>query len=670
MSELESILSDRGTLAAAINHYRRRDGQIQLAQAIEEALGAPGALVAEAGTGVGKTFAYLVPVLRSQTKTLISTATRHLQDQLFYRDLPQVKAALGVSAQISLLKGRSNYLCLHRFDQQRESGRFLKPEDVQAMRFIDRFAQRTDTGDISECVEVPEGSFLWPLVTSTRENCLGQKCPQIKDCHLMAARKKAQDADVVVINHHLLCADLALREEGMGELLPSVQTLIIDEAHAISDIAIEFFGRSISSNMLALFARDCLAMGLSHARDAASWPDLCGAIERSSQELRLALGGKTGRLAWDAVTGELKESLAQKLQDALAALKACEEVLSLNSARSLELVQLHLRSEDLMARLLRFIGGSSEAKEDDTEDGLPSKDILLSAMVRWVEQTKNSVSFHLTPYDISDRFRAEVFDGARHWVFVSATLTVDGSFTHFQERLGLENARTLNVESPFEYQRQAMLVVPQELPDPKAQDLITQLLDNQDIQNLLQSAPGGIFILCTSLRAVEQAARWIRSFQENLPDTFSREILVQGESPRHTLLETFRRDGRAILIGSHSFWEGVDVPGSALSMVLIDKIPFAVPDDPVLEARSRALRAQGRDPFMEIQVPQAAILLKQGVGRLIRSEADRGLILIGDRRLAETAYGRKILRSLPGFARTRELKEALAWMTQSPELQA
>lgn len=662
---LESIFAEDGPLSHSAPGYRFRPGQARLAQVIDDTMTSRSVLVAEAGTGVGKTYAYLVPILLRQGKSLISTATRHLQDQLFDRDLPRIKAALGVSAQVAVLKGRGNYLCLYRMEQHQEEGRFAKRDETQAFGDIVRFAALTNTGDISECAAVPEQSSVWAYATSTRENCLGQNCPRLDACHVMAARKRATEADLVVVNHHLLCADMALRDEGFGELLPTVDHVVIDEAHALPEIATQFFGHSVSTQMAAALARDVLATGLQHARDAASWPDLCGQIEKAAAELRLLMPNTVGaqaasRQGWDALSSTSQNQWTDCIDALMVAINQVSDVLQINAERHIELAQLHEYSQDLYARLGLFTAKDSDAP-----------------VVRWMEASRYSLTLHITPYDIRERFSQELARHQRAWILVSATLAVGGkppplqqtelrdeeqksAFRYFLERMGLEEARTLIAQSPFDFQAQGLLLVPEQAPDPKAVDLTAQLLSQPELLDLIATVAGGVFILCTSHRAVGLAKDKMTRWAANHPD---RLLLVQGDSPRSLLIDRFRDHGRAILIGSHSFWEGVDVPGTALSMVFIDKLPFAPPDDPVLEARSRWLAKQGRDPFNAIQLPQAAILLKQGVGRLIRTESDHGLVVIGDKRLADTPYGRRIIQSLPPFRRTRKVSEAVQWLS-------
>jgi len=654
MSPLKDIFDGSGPIARSGEGYRFRSGQLKLAEAILEALRQQKILLAEAGTGVGKTFAYLVPLMLASGKSIISTATRHLQDQLYERDLPRIKSALGVSLQTAVLKGRANYLCLYRLDRAREQGRFQRPDDAHLFSEIVSFSGLTSTGDISECSTVPEQSPVWAMATSTRENCLGQQCPKFSECFLIKARQRAAEADLLVVNHHLLCADMALRDEGFGELLPSADHIVIDEAHALPEIATEFFSQSVSTQALSGLARDSLAVGLEHARDAASWPDLCGAVERSIMEMRSAVAERTdrdvgssaapmhSRMGWDQLSADEQQRWTVALQGIEVALLALREVLSLNADRHAELARLAAFSLELHQRLEAF-----QAHEPAAMD------------VRWMEFSRYGITLRRTPFEITERFQQEMNRHPKSWILLSATLAIAGRFDHFQRRLGLEHANTLVAESPFDFQRQGLLLVPHQLPDPKSPDHISQVLQQPGMLELFEVVKGGVFLLCTSHRAVRQASQWAAQWAAAHPQ---RLILIQGQAPRPVLIEQFRSHGAAVLIGSHSFWEGVDVPGEALSLVLIDKLPFAPPDDPVLRARLRWCEAQGVDSFSSLQVPEAAIFLKQGVGRLIRSESDRGLVVIADRRLAETGYGRRILRSLPNFARTREIRRAVQWL--------
>jgi len=462
MSPLKDLFDGSGPIARSGDGYRFRSGQLRLAEAILETLRQQQILLAEAGTGVGKTFAYLVPLMLASGKSIISTATRHLQDQLYERDLPRIKSALGVSLQTAVLKGRANYLCLYRLDRAREQGRFQRPEDAHLFSQIIAFSGRTSTGDIAECSAVPEQSTIWAMATSTRENCLGQQCPKFSECFLIKARQRAAEADLLVVNHHLLCADMALRDEGFGELLPSADHVVIDEAHALPEIATEFFSQSVSTQALSGLARDSLAVGLEHARDAASWPDLCGAVERSVMEMRSAVAERPdrdigssaasthSRMGWDQLSAEEQQRWTDVLQGIGAALLALREVLSLNADRHAELARLAAFSLELYQRLEAF-----QAHEPAAMD------------VRWMEFSRYGITLRRTPFEITARFQQEINRQPKSWVLLSATLAIAGRFDHFQRRLGLEHAKTLIAESPFDFQRQGLLLVPHPFPTPR-----------------------------------------------------------------------------------------------------------------------------------------------------------------------------------------------------------
>jgi ATP-dependent DNA helicase DinG len=647
------LLGPEGPLASGLPGYRARDGQIELAQAIEAALSGESPLLAEAGTGIGKTFAYLVPLMSSGRRAMVSTATRSLQDQLFNRDIPRLRELLRADLQVARLKGRSNYLCVHRLALAQSDARLATPRDAQALRTVEQFAQVSTDGDIAGCEGVPESSSIWPLVTSNTENCLGQNCPSIGSCHVIKAREKAAAADLIVVNHHLLCADMALRQQGSGDLLPAVEAVVIDEAHALPDIATQFFGAVVSSHGLSTLCRESLTAGLMHARDGADWAGLCGAVELATLKLRAALElpQQQARRRWTDLTGAQRLALDAAwpgLTDALEALRAAQ---SENAPRHAELERLNDRSALVLERM-------SQVLPDETAPaGSPEG-------VHWIEISKQGISLHWAPIDIASILAPLMAEPlARHWVFVSATLALR-DFSYFSSRLGLVPEQSLQLPSPFQYHEQALLVVPEDLPDPKAADLMDQLLAHPGLEGLMAASPGGIFVLCTSLRAVEQARVRLEAWRK--AGRLQRTVYVQGEAARDKLLAAFRADGQGILVGSASFWEGVDVPGTALSLVIIDKLPFASPDDPILEARMAACRARGGDPFREIQLPEATLALKQGAGRLIRTETDRGVLVVGDRRLAESAYGRQMLKSLPAFRRTRKLEEAREFF---PDLQ-
>jgi ATP-dependent DNA helicase DinG len=656
---LSAWFEPQGLLSQRLDGFRSRPSQASLAKAIATAIDHRTLLVAEAGTGIGKTYAYLIPALLSGQKVLVSTASRALQDQLFSRDIPRLLKAMGLTGvSVARLKGRSNYLCPYRLERARQDGRLSSAQEVQDLRQVVQFAALSPEGDISACTTVSEHSMVWPLVTSTVDNCLGQRCPMVTECPVIRAREQAQRSELVIVNHHLLCADLALRREGGGELLPRMDVVVVDEAHALPDTALQFFGLTVSTHGLALLARDALVAGLELARDGADWAGLSGQLEASVLAFRseLAAACAPGKHKWEQLSPRGQDALHAGLMRIGEALVPLHMAFCVNAERHAELVRLQERIEQVQDRL-----------------DLLAPHRTPEAGVHWIEVGRQSLSLHWSPLDAAPRLR-EVWDAPERaaWVFLSATLTVPspsgsplGDFAYFCELMGLDDAQCERFESPFDYAHQSLLVVPEQLPDPKQPSLVTQLLEMPGISALIRDATGGIFLLCTSLRAVDQAAQWLG--QPRSPAS-GRMLLIQGSAPRDHLLQRFREDGRAMLVGSASFWEGVDVPGSALSVVIIDKLPFAPPDDPVLESRMNRCRSEGGDPFNRIQLPEATLMLKQGVGRLIRTETDRGLLLVGDRRLAETPYGRRMLRSLPPFRRTRSLDEARAFLL--PELES
>ncbi len=625
MSEYADLLAADGPLARHVADFQVRDAQQEMAAAVGEALDTDGLLMVEAGTGTGKTFAYLAPVLAAGRRAIISTATRTLQDQLYHRDLPLVREALAAPVNVCLLKGRANYLCLHRLEtvaaEQAPAG-----ADADLAR-IRAWAQQTRAGDVAEVQGVAEKSPLWPLVTSTVDNCLGQNCPQFRECHVVQARRQAQEADVVVVNHHLLFADMALRQEGFGELLPGAGAVILDEAHQVEETASRFFGVSLSSRQLLDLARDTIA---EHTREVGDMPDLVAAawqLEARVRAARLALGGALARGPWqqwrerDGVPAAF-----DALQDSLQALV---QQLEPAAERTTGLEHCLRRAAELGERLAAM-GHEQEH------------------WVRWAETTRVGFVLQRTPLDIAATLRG--FIGARPaaWVFTSATLSVDGDFTHAARRLGVEDARTLQLDSPFDYARRALLYLPPEMPDPNHPDFHAAVVEAA--VPVIEASGGRAFILFTSHRALQWCAERLRG---RLPFP----LLVQGEAPRGELIERFRAYGNAVLLGSQTFREGVDVRGTALEVVIIDRLPFAAPSDPVLQARLAALREAGGNPFRDYQLPEAVIALKQGVGRLIRDVEDRGVVMLCDPRLRSRPYGRLFLQSLPPLARTDELAD-------------
>ena len=646
--ELKRIFAPEGPLAVAVAGFRPRPQQLEMAQRIAKAIAGNLALVAEAGTGTGKTFAYLVPALLSGGKVIVSTGTKTLQDQLFNRDLPTVRAALKVGAAIALLKGRANYVCPYHLERAMSAGRLASREEAAHLRKIARFSERTKTGDKAECIDVPEDSGAWALATSTRENCLGQECPNVKNCFVLAARQDALAADVVVVNHHLFFADVMLKDEGMGELLPACNTIIFDEAHQLPEVAGLFFGESVSTSQIIELARDTKNEGIVTAKDYPPLQDAAQALDKAARDLRLTVKGENLRLPAARLEGEAEFGAA--LQDLAAAVAELGRHLDSQAERGEGLANCLRRTQELAAALKRWRSGASDLEVSGS--GLGNE-----AVVKWVEVYSQAMSLNLTPLDIAPIFQRQMEGHPRAWIFTSATLAVGSNFAHYCGELGLTDADTAVWGSPFDYERNALLYAPTGMPDPNSamyQEAVTEAA-----WPAIRASGGRAFVLCTSLRAMRRIRELL---QEKLAaEGLDLPLLMQGEGSRTELLERFRFLGNAILVASQSFWEGVDVRGEALSLVVIDKLPFAPPDDPVLSARIDRLRAAGRNPFMEYQLPRAVISMKQGSGRLIRDEDDRGVLMICDPRLTGKPYGKSIWRSLPPMRRTREVVEVEAF---------
>lgn len=605
-----------------------------MAEAVAEALAASTTLICEAGTGTGKTFAYLVPALLSERRLLISTGTRNLQDQLFHRDLPRIRRLLHSPVDVVLLKGRANYLCRYRLTVALQDERLAADGLRNELARVRDWAAVTSHGDIAE-VGLPEEAKVWPAVTSTSDNCLGQDCPEWDACHLVEARRRAQEADLVVINHHLLCADLALRDEGFGEILPGADGFIIDEAHQLPEIASAFFGRSLSARQLAELARDIDVEYRREAGDVPAIPALNGELRSSIQRLLLALGEADRRAPWQELDDNAAAAAAMtELGTCLASL---QEALAALSGRGKGLDSCLARCSDLAARLVAMASGTADA-------------------IRWFETQGRAFRLHQTPLEVASHLAAHFKRQRAAWIFTSATLAVGDDFGHFIRQLGLPESRTARWESPFDYPRQALWYVPTGLPDPSASHYTGAVAELA--VEILRLTKGRAFLLFTSLRALRETAALLAA-------RLSFPLLVQGQAPRAELLSRFASLGNAVLLGSASFWEGVDVRGEALSCVLIDKLPFASPGDPVLAARIEALRQQGGNPFKDFQLPRAVIALKQGAGRLIRDVNDRGLLVVCDPRLVTRSYGRQFIASLPPMARTRDLAQVAAFFAEA-----
>ncbi len=637
MIDLDFIFSKKGSLARSIGGFRLRAQQVEMAKAVLHAIENSETLIAEAGTGTGKTFAYLVPALLAGGKVILSTGTKTLQDQLFNRDVPTVRAALQASVSVALLKGRANYVCHYYLARAEEEGRFVNRADVHYVKLIRRFADHSTTGDRGELTDVPEDATVWQQVTSTRENCLGGDCPHYKHCFVMEARKRALAADLVVVNHHLFFADVVLRDEGVAELLPNCNTVIFDEAHQLRDTASVFFGTTVSTSQVIELARDAKMEAAAAAKDYAPLPKAVAAADKAARDLRLSVIGDCGR----RTARQLDEDAAFK--DALGAMAAALEALRAQLEKQAE------RSEGLGNCLVRVV--ELVAAIDDWRLA-QSKEV-----VRWGEVFAQSLQLHSTPLSVAGIFRRQLEGRRRAWIFTSATLSVKGNFTHYQTGLGLEEAKCHTWDSPFDYPSQGLLYVPNEMPNPNSEHYISAVVDA--VLPVIQASRGRAFLLFTSLRAMREVhARLVERFTENRWDF---PLLLQGQGSKSELLERFRKLGNAVLVASQSFWEGVDVRGEALSVVMIDRLPFAPPDDPVVAARVKHLTEQGRNAFMEYQVPEAVIALKQGAGRLIRDETDRGVLMICDTRLVLKPYGRRMWQSLPGMRRTRLIADVEAF---------
>nr|WP_207280827.1 ATP-dependent DNA helicase [Thiocystis violacea] len=620
-------MGPEGLLAGKIPGFSYRAQQQAMAERIASIMAAGGVLICEAGTGTGKTFAYLVPALLSGRKVIVSTGTRNLQDQLFHRDLPLIRQALGAPVSAALLKGRANYLCLHRLKLALEDPAYLDAEQRGHLKRIRDWSKGTRRGDIAE-LPIPEDASVWPLVTSTTDNCLGQDCPDWQDCHLVAARREAQSADLVVVNHHLFCADLALKDEGFGEILPGADCFVLDEAHQLPETASNFFGIGVSSRQLSDLARDTELEAGREAKDVPELPERAARLRRAYQDLRLTLGESERRGPWRELDAD--EAFQRALEVLARRLESLAEALATQTGRGKGLDACLERSEDLLERL-----GLLTAPES-------------SDAVRWFETLGRGFRFHQTPLEVADLFRAQVGRAGSAWILTSATLAVADGFDHFARQLGIDAAETARWDSPFDYARQALWFVPRGLPQPSDPDYNRQVLELA--REVIGHTRGRAFLLFTSHRALRETAA-------GLEGRIPYPLLVQGTAPRAELVERFRQLGNAVLLGTSSFWEGVDVRGEALSCVLIDRLPFASPGDPVLAARIDALRKAGGNPFRDHQLPRAVIALKQGAGRLIRGAEDRGVLVVCDPRLLSRSYGYTFLDSLPPMARTRNIEE-------------
>ena len=661
-----AALSEGGELASKIDAFAPRAAQQDLSVAIADAFETRGTLIAEAGTGTGKTFAYLVPALLSGLKTIVSTGTRALQDQLYHRDLPRVRDALGRGLKTALLKGRANYLCLYRLNQAKGEPRFANREQIAQFQRIVAWSGRTRMGDLAEVEALPEDSPLLPMVTSTADNCLGSECPLFADCFVVQARQRAQAADIVVVNHHLLLADLALKQEGFGEILPGAQAFVVDEAHQLPDLAAQFFGESLSARPLVELARDAIAECKDVSGSLAAVQGPARELEHSVRALRAAMDelpvrGTRRRVAESMALEQAFDAFDAALDHLRATLEPLRE-----SAPGFD--SCAARAQEFLSRLRRWRGEARNANEGgDGDDDIPFDVPQVDAGeaiarsegaqqqddsgVHWFELTARGFRLSRTPLDVAGPLAQHRERSMAAWVFTSATLAVGGRFDHYAAKLGLHEPRTLLAPSPFDWPRQALCYLPTGLPDPSVRHYGDSLVDK--LRPVLEASNGRAFLLFASHRALREAAELLRGGPWPL--------FVQGEAPRAVLLERFRASGNGVLLGAASFREGVDVAGEALSVVIIDKLPFAAPDDPVFEARLEAIRRNGGNPFRDEQLPQAVIALKQGAGRLIRTESDRGVLVLCDPRITSKTYGKVFLDSLPPLPKTRRIEEVAAF---------
>jgi ATP-dependent DNA helicase DinG len=633
-STSRNILGEGGAVAARIPGFRARESQLHMAEMVEKALVDNSVLMVEAGTGTGKTFAYLVPALLSGKKVIVSTGTRNLQDQLYHRDLPMVREALGLPVSVALLKGRANYLCPYRLEMHLEDGRFASRQTVHELQMVASWAKKTASGDMAELVELPEDASVLPLVTSTADNCLGQECPQLDQCPLMKARKKATEAELVVVNHHLFFADMALKEDGFGELLPEAGAIIFDEAHQLPEVAANFFGESLSSRQLMDLGTDAVGEMLQGAGEMRSILDAASALEARVLDMRLVFGEDARKGVWTEV------SSLEKMPAAIAAVSKALELmgtcLEVASVRSKGLENCFRRAQELIAQFAKM-----------TEPAPANQ-------VHWFETYKKGFVLQWTPLDIAKPFSDMVSGKKAAWIFTSATLAIHDDFRHFASQLGLGDIECMQLPSPFAYDKQALFYVPRGIPDTGAPGYTQAVLEAA--LPVLKASKGRAFVLFTSHRALKEAAEW-------LPKQLDFPFLVQGSMAKAELLRQFREHGNAVLLGTGSFWEGVDVRGEALSLVIIDKLPFASPTEPVVAARIDAYKARGRNPFISYQLPAAIIAMKQGSGRLIRDVDDFGVLMVCDPRLVGRPYGQLFLQSLPPMRRTRDLGEVQAFFT-------
>ncbi|MFH4453768.1 ATP-dependent DNA helicase [Vibrio alginolyticus] len=632
---IAKTFSSDGALGKAIPGFQARQPQIDMAEAVSSAIKDQTQLVVEAGTGTGKTFAYLVPALLSGKKVIISTGSKNLQEQLYHRDLPLMVNALGFYGQVALLKGRSNYLCLDRLSRQMVESHTNESDPTLLTQLVKvrAWSSETKTGDLGDCDDLPEDSMIIPTITSTNDNCLGKECPSYTDCFVLKARKRAMDSDIVVVNHHLFLADLAIKETGFGELIPEADVFIFDEAHQLPDIASEYFGQSVSSRQIHDLAKDIEIAYRTEAKDMRQLQKVGDKLMQSAMDMRIVLGEPGFRGNWREAlqSGSIKRELL-RLTDSL---ELAIDVLKIALGRSQLLDTAFERANLIKGRIDRVC------------------DVDVTGYSYWYDTSPRHFALHITPLSVTDKFHEQIEIKQGAWIFTSATLAVSGDFKHFTERLGLKPTKQFSLPSPFDYQKQARLCVPRYLPEPNSNGLADKLV--RMLAPVIEENDGRCFFLCTSHSMMRELGEKFREVLE-LP------VLMQGEMSKQKTLAEFMELGNALLVATGAFWEGIDVRGDALSCVIIDKLPFTAPDDPLLKARIEDCRLRGGEPFAEVQIPDAVITLKQGVGRLIRDQKDHGALIICDNRLVTRDYGGIFLGSLPPIPRTRDLDGIKAFL--------
>jgi len=635
---IDEIFSDDGALHEVIPDYRKRSEQLDMSKAVNATIQQKNSLIVEAGTGVGKTFSYLVPALINGGKVVISTATKNLQDQLFLKDIPTIRDVLKIPVKINILKGRSNYICQLRMENSLIEGQFFNREDASFIKKIKTFSDHSNTGEVSEINDIPENSTIWPSVTSTKENCLGQNCEFAKSCFLIKARKEALAAEVLIVNHHLFFADFILKDEDVSEILPAADTVIFDEAHQIPDVGSIFFGDNFSTIQILNLIQDIQLSFKNIAKNLEELDVICKDILIFIVELRNYLDSRNDRISYNKIPN--KQEFTQKLEEVIDEIGKLNKFIDLHKDQSPEMIKLSERIKSL-------VNITQIWRVNDSND-----------YVYWLDVFAKSIQFNITPISISDQFKKLQDKTKASWIFTSATLAVNDSFEHFQTMMGLEEASTLLLKSPFNYNENACLYVPTDMPEPNTEMFNLALI--KKVFPLILAAKGRTFILSTSIKSMNEITSFLKDEFGKIYIEFP--ILTQGMAPKNMLLDQFKSHGNAVLVGSLSFWEGIDVRGSALSLVIIDKLPFQSPGDPVFESKINMLKAKGGNPFMSLQLPQAIITLKQGAGRLIRDEFDKGVLMICDLRIINKPYGKRIWRSLPAFKRTRDENEAIDFL--------